>query len=344
MNTSSSSQPIYSPPATLVITPYHITSSSTGAYPDALLALLQAIVSQHSIRETSYQSAFYQDLNNASRFYHLQTSPPEPLCGWLTFSRLSSEMNQRHLVPAPQDPSESLCDAPSRNNALSTLALAPSESRPSFTDHLHTLYSHAIPQSSNGIITLGLLPPKHGRHCSISLTRVPFDAPLLLIGTRDIATTDPPNRDPKQESNAIADERVQFEAEMKPQLVQLQRFTGLFPVAAGWRERCYYSSGYRPSSHQDNNQHHDVNGREHEQQGSAAAAAPAAANSGGPGVQEQFLTLSGWKSTEDYARFRKLMVMAAKTKRADGYWDTGLVGRVSPDVVGERVVWLARIA
>ncbi len=261
---------------------------------------------------------------------------------WMfTFSRLSSEMKQRRPPPPPQNPSKSLYNAPSRNNGLSSLALTPSQSRPSLTDHLHTLYSHATPQSSNGIITLGLSPPKHGRHYPPSLTKIPFDAPLLLIGRRDIATINLPNRNPMQVANGTGDERVQFDAEMKPQLIELQRFTGLFPVAAGWRQKCYYSSACHFSSNEDDNQHHNVDGSEDARQDSAAAVA---AKLGGPEVQEQFVTLSGWRSMEDYARFRKLMVMAARTKRSDGYWDTGLVGRISPDVVGERVVWGRRIA
>ncbi len=298
---SPSLQPVPSPSVTLVITPYYLKGKTKWTYPDTLLLILRAIVSNHSSPSTSYQSAFYQDLNDRSRFYHLQTSPSEPSLGWL--AHLSSTEHRT-------EPSSPLSQAtPPNNNAFhaNPLITLPPPQQPSLSHHLHDLTTHATLQSSDGLIKLGLTKCR----LAPNLTTIP-NAPLILIGSRHIGTA--------------PSARVHFESEIKNQLVQFRRFTGAFSVAAGWRER-----GYRAYASE------EVGEGKGDEDGVAEGNGWSDTSGGGEGGG-QFVTLSGWNNMEDYARFRKLMVMAANGRS----WEE--LGRVSPDVVGETVVWGRRIA
>lgn len=118
--------------------------------------------------------------------------------------------------------------------------------------------------------------------------------------------------------------------------MQFRRFTSQFAVAGGWRERGYDSAA--TPADQSGDSHGDLHG---------IAAGNGPRRTAAAAAGEQFITLSGWKTTEDYARFRKLMVnMAAKTKMngRDAYWDVESLRRISPDVVGRELVWGKRIA
>jgi hypothetical protein len=156
-----------------------------------------------------------------------------------------------------------------------------------------------------------------------------------LIGTRDIAS-----------ASAV---RAKVEEEIKDQLVQFRRYTGAFGVAAGWRERGYHGAGCSYSSGREFGFEGEGEG---EGEGGvlnrAVGVEEMLAAGGGPGSgdREQFVTVSGWNSVEDYVRFRKLMVMAARGGGERMSASTGAVevGRISPDVVGKSVVWGRRIA
>jgi hypothetical protein len=150
-----------------------------------------------------------------------------------------------------------------------------------------------------------------------------------LVGTRDIAS-----------APAV---RAEAEEEIKDQLVQFWRYTGAFGVAAGWRERVYRGAGCSSSSgHEIGFEGED--GVLNRAVGIEETLTAGGGASGGDG--EQFVTVSGWNTVEDYVRFRKLMVMAARGGGERRPASTGgvEVGRINPDVVGESVVWGRRIA
>lgn len=73
-------------------------------------------------------------------------------------------------------------------------------------------------------------PHDHSASSAPNTTTVPFDAPLLLIATREIVASSD-------------DARAQFDNEMRDQLRLFKRWMGTFPVAAGWRLRGYYAAG-----------------------------------------------------------------------------------------------------
>ena len=282
---------------TLVITPYNINGPSTWNYPELLLTSLRDIVSQYSTSGTPYQSAFYQDLKTPSRFYHFQTSLPEPLAGWPTSS---TTFFTDHISSSLRTPTTTLAHDPITRKTQQSLA-----------DGLLDLRTYATPQSSDGLVRLGLnlntVPYDRSATLAPGTTTVPFNAPLILIGTHNIDRT--------------PDARAKFEAEMRDRLRFFRRWTGEFEIAAGWRVKGYYAADSDPDSNPDGN----GNG-----------------GSGDGGAKEQFITLSGWNTMEEHTAFRSLMVKAAEQDKPVSRVLSA--GRVSPDVAGETEIWGRRIA
>jgi hypothetical protein len=290
MNTFSSSQPIYSPTITLIITPYRTRTPSDWTRRTPLRDLLQAIVSQHSVPNTAYQSAFYRDVNDRYRFYHLQTSPSEPSIGWLNYPSLKT--NNKPV--------------PAKSFALTNNPPLP---KPSLEEHLTILHAYATPESSDGVIALGM----RSRRNPPQLTRVPFNAEFILIGSRNVSGS--------------PDARPKLKAELGDQLMRFWQFTASCPVAGGWRQRGYTAYQAAGESEAEKSEAGDAGGEADEDAG------------GGMVPAEQFVTVSGWNSMEQYEKFKRLTMMADERNA----W-RNVAGRVSADVVGHHLIWGKKIA
>jgi hypothetical protein len=314
MNSSKSPHNGITPSVTLVITPYEYKGKSTWVYPTPVLDLLKDCALAHSIPRTYYKQDFYQDLSVSSRIYHLQTSPSEPRIGWLSHASLATHDSR----PSHNGSTEDSPSVPSTNVDNALECGTDRHHAVKFDDHLLRIYQIATPLPSDGLIALGLPTRRFTPSTATThpATSVPWDARLVLIGSRDIP--------------AGPDTRFRVEEEMKGQLGQfakIMRSQGtLFAIAAGWRERGYvpYADG--------SNKDQAVNGY--------YSATDDVEESQGKVVKEQFVTVTGWHSTQDYERFRKAMVVAASKPSAP--WEVQS-GRVSPDLLGDDLVWARRI-
>lgn len=134
-------------------------------------------------------------------------------------------------------------------------------------------------------------------------------------------------------------EQTRYENEMQQQLTLFRPLTGNFSVAAGWRGRGYVAAAAA----------------------GAAGTYPGSVDDGKAEMgctetrsKEQFVTLTGWNSVEDYMRVTRMLVVGAKRGASIYKYMLGAAasdvdkvpeaGMLSPDVVGEGRVWGRRIA